>query len=47
MSYSNQILHTISQQLDIIEKPTPQPKDVKTFKIDPTLTIYHYHTPST
>ena len=47
MNYSNQILHTIAQQLYIIDNFIPLPKHVKNFKIDPTRPIYHYHTPST
>lgn len=47
MNNSNQILHIIAQQLDIIENFIPQPTDFKTFKIDPTWPIHHYHTLST
>ncbi|KAI5399850.1 hypothetical protein KIW84_064973 [Lathyrus oleraceus] len=46
INYSNQILHTMSQQLDRIENSIPQPKDVKDYKLDPTRPIYQYHTPS-
>lgn len=47
MNYSNQILYTIAQQLDIIENFISHPRDVKDYKLDPTRHIYHYHTPFT
>lgn len=47
INYSNQILHTMAQQLDKIENYVSHPRDVKDYKLDPTHPIYHYHTPST
>ncbi|KAK2360636.1 hypothetical protein QL285_085883 [Trifolium repens] len=46
LNYTNQILYTMSQQLDRVEQLIPETIEDKTIKIDPTRHIYKYDVPS-